>query len=148
MIRISSRPKPSQLGTSGPDNNRPIFPLASGAGLTDPSGQTLQAIPFFATSAAGTHDYEGTVTNGNIETITIPANADTICACFGCFLDGDAPGLNSVGNFARLLCGSLVRTIRVPSGPTVGVGDCRCELLKECVELGRSRKIDGLVDIV
>jgi hypothetical protein len=77
----------STLGTSGPDNNNPVFPLPSGSGLTDPSGQSVQTIPFFATDAAGTHDYDGTVTNSNIQTITIPTGNDTVCAYFACFLD-------------------------------------------------------------
>ena len=77
----------STLGTSGPDNNNPVFPLASGSGLTDPSGQSVQTIPFFATDAAGSHDYDGTVTNSNIQNITIPSTGDSVCAYFGCFLD-------------------------------------------------------------
>jgi hypothetical protein len=73
----------STPGTSGPDAGNPIFPLASDTGLTDPSGQTLQTIPFFATDAAGTHDYDGTITNSNIQQITIPSvpsTSDTVCA--------------------------------------------------------------------
>ncbi len=77
----------SQLGTSGPDANLPVFPLPSDSGLTDPSGQSLQTIPFFATSAAGTHDYDGTVANSNIQSPTIPNPGDEVCAYFGCYLD-------------------------------------------------------------
>ena len=76
----------STLGTSGLDNNNPIFPLASATGLTDPTGQTLQTIPFFATDAAGSHDYDGTIANSNIQTITIPGGGE-VCAYFACFLD-------------------------------------------------------------
>jgi hypothetical protein len=53
----------------------------------DPSGQAVQTIPFFATSAAGTHDYDGTVANGNIRTIQIPSGSDAVWTYFGCFLD-------------------------------------------------------------
>jgi hypothetical protein len=77
----------SMLGTTGPDAGNPVFPLASGTGLTDPSGYTLQTIPFFATDASGTHDYDGTVPNANIRTITIPMGQDNVWAYFGCFLD-------------------------------------------------------------
>lgn len=78
----------STLGASGgPDAGYPVFPLASATGLTDPSGQTLQTVPFFATGAAGTHDYDGTITNSNIQNITIPSTSDTVCAYFGCYLD-------------------------------------------------------------
>jgi hypothetical protein len=77
----------STLGTAGVDAGHPVFPLASGTGLIDPSGQSLRTVPFFATDGSGTHDYDGTVMNGNIRTITIPAAADDIWAYFGCFLD-------------------------------------------------------------
>jgi hypothetical protein len=42
----------STLGSSGADNGLPIFPLPSGS-FTDPSGNALQTIPFFATDATG-----------------------------------------------------------------------------------------------
>ncbi len=77
----------SQKGTAGPDLNRPVFPLASGTGLTDPSGYSLQTIPFFATDANGTHDYDGTNANANIRTVTIPATQDKTWAYFCCHLD-------------------------------------------------------------
>jgi hypothetical protein len=77
----------SQLGTSGADNGKPVFPQASGTGLVDPSGQTLQTIPFFATDASGTHDYDGTNSNANIRDITIPMGQDKFWAYYGCFLD-------------------------------------------------------------
>lgn len=76
----------STLGTTGPDTNNPVFPLPSASGLVDPSGQTLQTIPFFATGSAGAHDYDGSIANSNIQNITVPA-ADSICAFYGCFLD-------------------------------------------------------------
>jgi hypothetical protein len=76
------------LGAAGgPDAGLPIFPLPSGAGLTDPSGQTLQTIPFFATDISGTHDYDGTNPNANIHDITIPQGADSIWYYYGCYLD-------------------------------------------------------------
>jgi hypothetical protein len=50
----------SVLGTSGDDLGKPVFPLPSGTGLMDPQGQSIQTIPFFATDANGTHDYDGT----------------------------------------------------------------------------------------
>ena len=78
---------PSTPGTSGPDLGLPVFPLASGTGLVDPYGYSIQTIPFFATDAAGTHDYDGTNPNGNIRTITVPMGTDKTWAYFGCFLD-------------------------------------------------------------
>lgn len=77
----------SELGTSGDDLGKPVFPKPSGTGLMDPQGNTLQTIPFFATDANGTHDYDGTVTNANIRDIQIPMGADTVWAYYGCFLD-------------------------------------------------------------
>jgi hypothetical protein len=76
----------SQLGTSGADSGKPVFPLASGTGITDPAGNSLQTVPFFATDANGTHDYDTTVANANIRTITFPGG-DKVWAYFGCFLD-------------------------------------------------------------
>jgi hypothetical protein len=77
----------SVKGTSGVDAGRPIFPLRSFAGLSDPSGQSLQTIPYFATDFGGTHDYDGVVANGNIRTVQIPAATDQVWAYYGCFLD-------------------------------------------------------------
>jgi hypothetical protein len=77
----------SQLGTSGQDLGLPVFPLPSGTGLVDPYGQTIQTIPFFATDANGTHDYDGTNPNGNIRTIGVPMGTHKTWAYFGCFLD-------------------------------------------------------------
>jgi Pro-kumamolisin, activation domain len=77
----------SQLGTSGADAGKPVFPLASGTGITDPAGNSLQTVPFFASDANGTHDYDGTVPNANIRTISIPAGRDKVWTYFGCFLD-------------------------------------------------------------
>jgi hypothetical protein len=83
----------SQLGTSGPDNGLPVFPLASGTGLTDPSGQSVQTIPFFATGDTGSNDYNAAYTppspdeQNNIQTITVPVGQDSIFAYFGCYLD-------------------------------------------------------------
>ena len=77
----------STLGTAGADAGKPVFPLPSGSGLTDPSGNTLQTVPFFATSAAGTHDYDGSTPNSNIRGITVPGGQDQVWAYFGCFLD-------------------------------------------------------------
>lgn len=77
----------STLGTSGADTGNPVFPLPSGTGLMDPSGQSTQTIPFFSTDANGTHDYDSTVANGNIRTILLPSGQDKIWAYYGCFLD-------------------------------------------------------------
>ncbi|KAF9369523.1 hypothetical protein CPB97_003539, partial [Podila verticillata] len=77
----------STLGTTGADLNHPVFPLPSGTGLTDPTSQAVQTIPFFATGTAGTHDYDSTVSNANVRTITIPAGADAVWVYYGCFLD-------------------------------------------------------------
>lgn len=77
----------STLGTTGADAGRPVFPLPSGAGLTDPSGNSIQTVPFFATDSSGTHDYDSSVANANIRSIQIPAGQDQVWAYFGCFLD-------------------------------------------------------------
>ena len=77
----------STLGTTGADLNHPVFPLPSGTGLVDPSGQSVQTIPFFERRAAGTHDYDGSVANGNVRTMQIPSGSDAVWAYFGCFLD-------------------------------------------------------------
>jgi len=53
----------------------------------DPSGQSIQTIPFFVTDANGTHDYDGTVANSNIRNIQIPTGKDKLWAYYGCFLD-------------------------------------------------------------
>jgi hypothetical protein len=76
----------STLGT-GAEAGKPVFPLPSDDGLTDPNGNHLKTIPFFATDASGTHDYDGTAANANRRDITIPANRDKLWAYFGCFLD-------------------------------------------------------------
>lgn len=62
-----------------------LVPIASGA-TTDPSGQTLQTIPFFATTSADS-DYDGSNPNGNIQTIDIPIGQHSAWKYFGCFLD-------------------------------------------------------------
>src|SRR5204862_4140646 len=78
----------STLGApGGPDAGLPVFPLPSGTGFTDPRGNSLQTIPFFATDTFGTHDYDGANANANIRDITIPQNGDAVWAYFGCFLD-------------------------------------------------------------
>jgi Pro-kumamolisin, activation domain len=77
----------STLGTTGADAGKPVFPLPSGTGLMDPSGQSIQTLPFFATDASGTHDYDSTVANANIRTIQLPGGHDKVWAYFGCFLD-------------------------------------------------------------
>lgn len=61
--------------------------------MTDPSGQTLQTIPFFATDSTGSNDYNAAYVppspdeDNNIQSITVPAGQDTIFTYFGCFLD-------------------------------------------------------------
>ena len=77
----------SVQGTSGADNGHPVFPLRSFEGLSDPSGQSLQTIPYFATDFGGTHDYDGTAPNANIRNVQIPAATDQVWAYYGCFLD-------------------------------------------------------------
>jgi hypothetical protein len=76
----------SQLGT-GAEAGLPVFPQPSGTGLTDPYGQSIQTVPFFATDSSGTHDYDGSNPNANIRTITIPLGQDKLWAYFGCYLD-------------------------------------------------------------
>jgi hypothetical protein len=75
-----------QTGT-GAQAGLPVFPLPSGNGLVDPSGNSVKTIPFFATDASGTHDYDGTAPDANIRTIAIPAIGDKTWAYFGCYLD-------------------------------------------------------------
>lgn len=68
----------------------PASPLPSSASLPpDPSGQAIQTTPFFATSKAGTSDYDASVANNNIRTIEVPTvvGQDGVCAYYGCFLD-------------------------------------------------------------
>ncbi|MBV8682864.1 MAG: hypothetical protein JO111_08330 [Caulobacteraceae bacterium] len=77
----------STPGTSGADAGNPIFPLPSGSGLTDPTGQSVQTIPFFATSSSGAHDFDGTITNSNFQNMTIPSSGNEICYYFACYLD-------------------------------------------------------------
>jgi len=77
----------SDLGTSGADNGKPVFPKPSGTGLVDPFGQSIQTIPYFATDATGTHDYDGTNSDANIRDIQIPSGQDKVWAYYGCFLD-------------------------------------------------------------
>lgn len=62
-----------------------IIPIASGV-TTDPSGQTIQTIPFFATTSADS-DYDGSNPNGNIQTLDIPIGQNSAWKYFGCFLD-------------------------------------------------------------
>jgi len=76
----------STLGT-GAEAGKPVFPLASNDGLTDPSGNSLKTVPFFATATNGAHDYDGTAVNGNRRDLTISATSDKLWAYFGCFLD-------------------------------------------------------------
>ena len=76
----------SQSGT-GAEAGLPVFPLPSGTGFTDPNGNSLQTIPFFATDANGTHDYDGSNPNANIRTIQLSATEDKLWTYFGCFLD-------------------------------------------------------------
>jgi hypothetical protein len=85
----------SQIGT-GTHAGKPVFPLASGSGLTDPSGQSLQTIAFFATDANGTNDYNGANANANIKTIAIPSGRDKLWAYFGCYLDVYDPANQSI----------------------------------------------------
>lgn len=88
----------STQGTSGADAGHPVFPLASATGLSDPGGQSLQTIPYFATDINGTHDYDGTVPNANIRNVQIPAGQDQVWAYYGCFLDiYDASGNANLG---------------------------------------------------
>ncbi len=87
----------STQGTSAPDTGHPVRPLAS-AQTTDPSGQTLQTTPYFATDISGTHDYDGTNPNANIRSVQIPAAHDQVWAYYGCFLDiYDAAGNANLG---------------------------------------------------
>jgi hypothetical protein len=91
----------STLGTTSgsPDFGLPIAPLPSG-NLTDPSGQSLQTTPFFAT-AGGTSDYDPSFNtpsqNNNIQTIKIPSTPgqDSVWTYYGCFLDVYDPSNNS-----------------------------------------------------
>lgn len=81
---------PSTLGTNAasPDFNLPIFPLASATNLPpDPSGQTLQTVPYFATGSSGVSDYDPTKSNNNIQSLAVPGGQDDLWAYYACFLD-------------------------------------------------------------
>jgi hypothetical protein len=68
----------------------PANPLPSSASLPpDPSGQAIRTTPFFATSKAGTSDYDPSVANNNIRNMEIPVmpGQDTVWGYYGCFLD-------------------------------------------------------------
>jgi hypothetical protein len=68
----------------------PTNPLPSAASTPpDPSGQSLQTTPFFATSQSGTEDYDPTVANNNIRSIQIPTGStqNGVWAYYDCFLD-------------------------------------------------------------
>jgi hypothetical protein len=81
---------PSTLGTNAasPDFNLPIFPLASATNLPpDPSGQTLQTVPYFATGSSGVSDYDSTKSNNNIQSLAVPGGQRDLWAFYGCFLD-------------------------------------------------------------
>jgi hypothetical protein len=84
----------STQGTTGADSGHPVFPLASVV-TTDPSGQTLQTTPYFATDINGTHDYDGTNANANIRNVQIPSAQDQVWAYYGCFLDIYDPSGNA-----------------------------------------------------
>jgi hypothetical protein len=85
----------SKQGTSGADLHHPVFPEPSGGGLTDPAGNTLQTIPFFATDINGTHDYDGSTPDANIRDVQIPATKDQVFAYYACFLDIYDPAGNA-----------------------------------------------------
>jgi Pro-kumamolisin, activation domain len=70
----------------GAETGLPVFPLPSGD-LSDPGGNSLKTIPFFATDAIGSHDYDGMVMDANVRDITIPPGKDRLWAYFGCYLD-------------------------------------------------------------
>lgn len=74
-----------QEGT-GAEAGLPVKPLPSGDGLVDPSGNAVKTIPYFATDASGTHDYDGTVADANIRDVTLPASGER-WVYFGCHLD-------------------------------------------------------------
>lgn len=111
----------SVQGSSGADSGHPVFPQASGVS-SDPSGQTIQTIPFFAASQDGAHDYDGTLANGNIRTIQIPDGADSVWAYFGCFLDVfDASNNSKFGGthhciVAEIACSDAPIPLTSPAG--------------------------------
>jgi hypothetical protein len=92
---------------TGADAGHPVFPLAS-AVTTDPSGQTLQTTPYFATDINGTHDYDGSNLNANIRSVQIPSGQDQIWAYYGCFLDVyDAAGNANLGGTHHCIVGEI-----------------------------------------
>ena len=69
----------------------PRNPLPSAANLPpDPFGNAIQTIPYFATDASGSNDYNsGYAGANNIRTLQVPMTAgrDSVWAYYGCFLD-------------------------------------------------------------
>ncbi|MBV8196774.1 MAG: hypothetical protein JO263_01445 [Candidatus Eremiobacteraeota bacterium] len=111
----------STQGTSGADAGHPVFPLAS-AQTTDPSGQTLQTTPYFATDINGTHDYDGTTANANIRNVQIPNGGDQIWAYYGCFLDiYDASGNANLGGTHHCIVAEIAYSL-APIPTTTATG--------------------------
>jgi hypothetical protein len=83
------QPTTTYLSTTGTgvEAGLPVAPLPSGSSITDPQGNSVQTVPFFATGASGPHDYDGTNANANIRSIVVPGGQDKTWAYFGCFLD-------------------------------------------------------------
>jgi hypothetical protein len=84
--------------SSPPYPAAPANPLPSSASLPpDPSGQSIQTTPFFATGKTGASDYDPAVANNNIRTIAVPTipGRDSVWAYYGCFLDVYDAGNNT-----------------------------------------------------
>jgi hypothetical protein len=111
----------SLQGTSGADSGHPIFPQPSAA-TTDPSGQTLQTIPYFATDINGTHDYDLTNPNANIRNVQIPVAQDQILAYYGCFLDiYDANGNANLGGTHHCIVAEIAYSLApIPTATATG----------------------------
>ena len=111
----------STQGTSGDDLNHPVFPQAS-AVTADPSGQTLQTTPYFASDINGTHDYDSSIPNANIRTVQIPGAQDQIWAYYGCFLDiYDAAGNANLGGTHHCIVAEIAYSLApIPTATATG----------------------------
>lgn len=81
----------STYSSNPPAPALPRNPLPSAANLPpDPSGNAIQTIPYFATEASGTNDYNSSYAGANnIRTLQVPVvtGRDSVWAYYGCFLD-------------------------------------------------------------
>jgi hypothetical protein len=81
----------STYPSNPPAPSLPRNPLPSAANLPpDPFGNAIQTIPYFATDASGSNDYNSNYAGANnIRTLQVPVTPgrDSVWAYYGCFLD-------------------------------------------------------------